>query len=73
MRVLTLLSLFASTPLLAQSTCPAFNYLGAAETAIFVTNRAGGSQDNHEHTLKAGHDNAPRLVKVLQALFEGLV
>ncbi len=44
MRVLTLLSLFASTPLLAQSTCPAFNYLGAAETAIVVTNRAGGLQ-----------------------------
>jgi inosine/guanosine/xanthosine phosphorylase family protein len=38
-----------------------------------VTNRAGGSQDSHEQTLKAGHDNAPRLVKVLRALFAGLV
>lgn len=37
-----------------------------------VTNRAGGGEDSHEHTLKAGHDNAPRLVKVLQALFAGM-
>ncbi|MCA8910117.1 MAG: purine-nucleoside phosphorylase [Planctomycetes bacterium] len=37
-----------------------------------VTNRAGGSEDSHEGTLKSAHDNAPRFANVLKALFAGL-
>lgn len=37
-----------------------------------ITNRAGGHDDSHEGTLKAGHDNAPRFAAVLKGLFKGL-
>lgn len=37
-----------------------------------ITNRAGGSGDSHEGTLRSGADNAPRFAKVLKALFENL-
>ncbi|MCB9895831.1 MAG: purine-nucleoside phosphorylase [Planctomycetes bacterium] len=34
-----------------------------------ITNRAGGSDDSHEGTLKAGGDNAARVASVLKSLF----
>ena len=37
-----------------------------------ITNVAGGNDDTHEGTLKAGSNNAPRFAKVLHHLFEGL-
>ena len=37
-----------------------------------ITNRAGGADDSHEGTLKAGSDNAPRFAAVLKALITGL-
>ncbi|MBL8173918.1 MAG: VCBS repeat-containing protein [Bryobacterales bacterium] len=45
-RSLVPLALLASLslPAFPQSTCPAFNYLGAAEATVFLSNRAGGLQ-----------------------------
>ncbi|MCA8915702.1 MAG: purine-nucleoside phosphorylase [Planctomycetes bacterium] len=37
-----------------------------------ITNRAGGSDDSHEGTLKSGDDNAPRFAAVLKALFAAM-
>lgn len=37
-----------------------------------ITNRAGSLDDSHEGTLKQGTDNAERLSKVLQALFQSI-
>ena len=37
-----------------------------------ITNVAGGHEDSHDGTLKAGSDNAPRFAAVLKGLFESL-
>lgn len=37
-----------------------------------ITNIAGGHEDSHDGTLKAGSDNAPRFAAVLKALFQAL-
>ena len=36
-----------------------------------ITNVAGGAADSHEHTLRAGADNAPRLARLLREFLAG--
>lgn len=37
-----------------------------------ITNVAGGHEDSHEGTIKAGSDNAPKVAAVLKGLFQSL-